>query len=294
MPLLASLCNLQQVASSGLLLVGYAGKTPRIVDIGAGRLRCFGCTGLVVSDSLLYCAWLGPEFNSFLSVLDAFTLAVLESRPLEDIKDVHSLCVSEGWLYLASTGTDEIRRIETARVGGKSELVWRATSSGSDTHHVNAILTLERRILCSAFGPMKGERKSTALDGYVVDIASNEVLWRGIEHPHSLAVGPDDIYVAESRRARVRGLRTGRVYPVDGYARGVAFTRDGRLVAGSSRGRARSRSLGTIENPFDPGELEGQTGLTFFDLGDDKESPPSTAYIDLSDHGPEIYDIAEL
>jgi hypothetical protein len=244
---------------------------------------------------LLYCAWIGPEQGSFLSILDVSTLTVLECVPLKDVTDVHSICVRDEWLYLVSTGTDEVRRLNVSSVDRPSELVWRASSHGSDTHHVNSILATGTRLLCSAFGPKSGERWSTALAGYVVDVESNELLCSGIEHPHSLVSGPDDIYVAESRRARVRGLRTGRTLAVDGYARGLAFLADGRMVAGSSQGRTHSRELETIENPADPGERHGKTSLAFFALaGETQTQSTSIVEVDLSEHGPEVYDITVL
>jgi hypothetical protein len=293
MSILVTLCNLPQ-PGSGLLVVDYPRDATRLIDIGAGG-RCVGCTGMSVCDSQLYCAWIGPEQGSFVSILDRSTLTVLECTPLNDVKDVHSICAVDGWLYLVSTGTDEVRRVRTGGVGSASELVWRASSAGCDTHHINSILALDGRLLCSAFGPKITERWSTAVEGYIVDIGSNESLYRDIEHPHSLAASQEDLYVAESRRARVRGLRTGRTVPVEGYARGLAFCRDGRVVTGSSRGRARSRSLGTIENPADPGEPEGRTGLIFLSaFGETEGRNAPNVHVDLSEHGPEIYDIVVL
>ena len=292
--ILVSLCNLPQAASSGLLQVDSAGHDTRLIDIGSGG-RCVGCTGLAFGESLLYCAWIGPEKGCFLSILDVSSLAVLECVPLADVSDVHSLGVCDGWLYLVSTGTDEVRRIPANQVASRSELVWRASSSGSDTHHVNSILAIGARLMCSAFGPKRGERWSSATDGYVIDIGSGQLMCQGIEHPHSLAIGPDDIYVVESRRARVRGLRSERCLEVNGYARGLAFRSDWTAVVATSRGRAHSRELKTIENPADPGEAHGTTGLAVFgSLDEAQRQHASVTHIDLADYGPEIYDVAIL
>ncbi|HEU4879161.1 MAG TPA: hypothetical protein VFT21_06910 [Gemmatimonadaceae bacterium] len=292
--ILVTLCNLPQAGSSGLLLVEHPGDSRRLVDIGAAG-QCVGCTGLAISDSLLYCAWIGPGQGSFVSILDASSLAVLECVPLNEIKDVHSICVCDSWLYLVSTGTDEVRRVGKTRVGRETEVVWRASSSGCDTHHVNSILTCGTQLLCSAFGLRTGERWSTAVDGYVIDIGSSHVMYRGLEHPHSLALGSDDIYVVESRRARVRGLRGGTCFAVDGYARGLVFLPDWGGIVGTSRGRARSLGLGTVENPADPGEVYGTSRLAVFGALDKTglESPDGIR-IDLTNYGPEIYDIATL
>jgi hypothetical protein len=293
MKLLVSLCNLPQPGSSGLLLVDPADQTPdraRLVDIGAPPSAVRGCVGVWVADDAVYCAWIGPEQQSYISVLEKQTLAPLETGKLEDVRDVHSICVEDGWIYVVSTGADEVRRLQASRAGGRSELVWRASPAGQDTHHPNSILPAGGRLLCTAFGPKSADRWSSAVSGYVIDVGSNEILWAGLEHPHSLRSGPDDLYVAESRRGRVRGVASGRQFPVDGYARGLAFA-DGLAIAGISRGRARSRQ-GTIENPDDPGEPAGAPGLALFRTGEPGDARAD--HIDLSAFGPEIYDVAVL
>jgi hypothetical protein len=245
-----------------------------------------------VDDRGVYCVWIADAKRSYLTVLDRKTLAALQTSALEGVHDPHSIAAVDGWIYIAATGTDEVRRVEARRPERPSELVWRASPEGRDTHHVNSILSVDRRLLCSAFGPKSGTHWSTALSGYVVDMTTGDVLWHDIEHPHSLARGTDDLYIAESRRARVKGLTTGCVLEVDGYARGLAFGPDRAVVTGSSRGRARSRSLGTIENPADAGDLSGQVGLVL--LRQTAGGFSREAAFDLSAFEAEVYDIAIL
>ena len=64
---------------------------------------------------------------------------------------------------------------------------------------------------------------------------------------------------------------------------------NGQLV-GVSRGRNRSRSLGTIENPADVGDESGSAALYGFDVRRPITEEHLTA-IDLSRYGPEIYDV---
>jgi len=168
-----------------------------------------GYVGLWADRDRVYCAWAGVNGSSHLSALERPALTLLDVTPLEGIKDVRSITVVDGFLYAVSTGTDEVRRVPLDRLGQPSEVVWRASGAGSDTHHVNSIVNAGHRILCSAFGPKTGTRWSTALVGYVVDIQSGELVCRGVEHPHSVTVASDDVYVAESRRARVRGISRG-------------------------------------------------------------------------------------
>ena len=293
MQLLVSLCNLSQPGASGLVLV-TPGRPTRTVMIGAPEKGVAGCVGLWAERSHVYCAWAGTDGRSYLSALEQRTFEIVDMVPLGGVKDVHSITVLDQYLYLVSTGTDEVRRVALDRLGAPSEVVWRASSANCDTHHVNAIVNAGGRILCSAFGPKAGTRWSTALDGYIVDIQSGSVLCRGIEHPHSVMATSDDVYVAESRRARVRGLAHGRTMNVDGYARGLCLSDEG-FVVGVSTGRSRSRSLGTIENAADPGDPAGEAGLSFFrDLLPHSPGCVPDDAMDLSKHGPEIYDVLLL
>jgi hypothetical protein len=290
--LLVSLCNLSRPGSTALVRIDSATGTIDPVSLGEPPDTIRGCTGIGLDRQHVYCVWIADAERSYLSVLARSTLTPLHVVRLPNIHDPHSIAVVDGWIYVAATGTDEVRRVEASRPDGQSEVVWRASVEGRDTHHVNSILPVDGRLLCSAFGPKTGTRWSSALEGYVVDIASGDVLWKGIEQPHSLAQGPDGVYVAESRRARVRGLHAARTFYVNGYARGLAFGPRGQIVAGSSPGRARSRSLGTIENPADSGELSGLSGIIL--ATSSASAFDQEIVIDLSTYEAEVYDIAVL
>ncbi len=290
--LLVSFCNLTRAGATALVRVDTTTRKIEPVPLGDPPDTIRGCTGIAMDAEHVYCVWIIDAERSYVSVLDRPTLMPVEVLMLPDVRDPHSIAAADGWIYIAATGTDEVRRVESARLGEPSEVVWRATAEERDTHHVNSLLVLDGRLLCSAFGPKSADRWSTALDGYVADTTTGEILWKGIEQPHSLAVGPDGLYIAESRRARIKGLHSGRTLYVEGYARGLAFGPDRSLVAGSSPGRARSRSLGTIENPADAGELSGLLGLAIAD--GDAGAFQEDATIDLSSFQAEIYDVLVL
>jgi len=78
----------------------------------------------------------------------------------------------------------------------------------------------------------------------------------------------------------------------------VTVSRHTALVVQSSisrRGRARSLELGTIENPADPGEASGTSGMRVFSsLDETRVEPLNVMHIDLTNYGPEIHDIAIL
>jgi len=193
-----------------------------------------------------------------------------------------------------STGTDEVRRLPRGNSGGPTEVVWRATPAEVDTHHLNSILPVDGRLLCSGFGPKTGQRWSTASDGYVVDLNSGDIRWRGIQHPHSLTVGHDDLYIVESRRAQIKSLLRDDAFSVEGYARGLAAAEDGTCVAGVSRGRKVSRNPAIVENPADDGEFTGKAGLVWFRRSHGQPGFQRLKELDLSSYGTEVYDVALL
>jgi hypothetical protein len=290
--LLVSFCNLSRAGAAALALVDTVTGRSVPVPLGDPPDTIRGCTGIALDAQYVYCVWIVDAEHSHLSVLERSTLTPVDVTPLPDIRDPHSIAVTDGWIYIAATGTDEVRRAELARLGQASEAVWRASDEGCDTHHVNSLLVVDGHLLCSAFGPRTESRWSTALDGYIADTTTGEILWKCIEQPHSLTHGPDGLYIAESRRARVRCLHNGRALEVDGYARGLAFGPDGSIVAGSSPGRSRSRSLGTVENPADAGELSGFLGLAIAD--GDGGVFVGEGTVDLSAFAAEIYDVLVL
>jgi len=292
MRLLVSLCNLPQPRSTGLLLIDDANDEIRWLDIGMPDESLAGCTGVWVGEDTVHCVATAVDGRTILSVLDRRTCSVLDVGYPENVKDVHSVAVIDGDTYLVSTGTDEVRRLPRGSTAGATEVVWRATPAGADTHHLNSILPVDGRLLCSVSVPSRdsaGARRSMA-----VDLHSGEIAWRGIEHPHSLAVGHNDLYIVESRRARIRSLVRGDAFGVEAYARGLAMAADGTGVAGVSRGRRGSRSLGTIENPGDDGEFTGTAGLVWFSRTDGDAGFRHLKELDLSLYGTEVYDVIVL
>ena len=294
MRFLVSLCNLPQPRSTGLLLVDDSDGAIGWLDIGMPEASLLGCTGVWIGDDTVHCVATAVDGRTILSVLDRRTCEVLDIGHPDNVKDVHSVTVVDAEAYLVSTGTDEVRRLPRGNSGGPTEVVWRATPAEVDTHHLNSILPVDGRLLCSGFGPKTGQRWSTASDGYVVDLNSGDIRWRGIQHPHSLTVGHDDLYIVESRRAQIKSLLRDDAFSVEGYARGLAAAEDGTYVAGVSRGRKVSRNLGIVENPADDGEFTGKAGLVWFRRSHGQPGFQRLKELDLSSYGTEVYDVALL
>lgn len=291
MRLLVSFCNLPTPRPTGLLELDTHDDARRWVPVNGGTPAVQSTTGIACTDLRAYVVWLSTDKQCFLSLLERPSLGLIDVYPLAGVRDAHSVTVVDGDVFVVSTGTDELWRFPTSgdRLG-PGHAVWRASAEGRDTHHVNAVAYVDARICCSAFGPKPGPLWSTAIDGYVIDVERNEKLGAGLEHPHSLVAYNGDVYIAESRRARVRCLTRERSYDVGGYARGLCVLPDGRAVTATSTARRQSKSTGIVENPADPGESTGRAALDVRRIDDGAPQGPMME-IDLSEFGSEIYDV---
>lgn len=292
MRLLVSFCNFSAPQPTGLLELGAEQNGPRWVPVHDDTRSIRSATGLTHTPSRLYAVWLDEQQRCFVSVLELPSLGVISVDRLAGVRDAHSACISDGSLCVVSTGTDELWRFPIAGDSvGAGEVIWRASDRGEDTHHVNSVAEVGGRLCCTAFGPKRGALWSTAVDGYVVDVERGDVLSSALEHPHSLHCEGDDVYVAESRRARVHCLTSATTHDVGGYARGLCVLPE-TIVTATSSARVRSKSTGVVENPADPGDPFGQAGLSVIAKAPHAAGRPR--WIDLSTFGQEIYDIACL
>lgn len=239
--------------------------------------------GLAADAANVYCAYT-QSGASFLAVCDIRANRIVESMPLASVRDVHSVVFEGGALIVASTGNDSIVRVRLS--DGAGEVLWRANSGGTDTHHVNGLHVYDGRVLCTAFGPRLGPSWADAVDGYVYDLTTGAYLMRGIYQPHSLASNGAELYFCESARGAIRSLR-GDVQYVAGYARGLAFTGDGAYAAGCSVARRADGVPGAaFGNPAEAGARSGVCAVYFGSLVECAISRERLDHL-----GSEIYDV---
>lgn len=289
---LVSFCNFSPARSHGLLAFDIAGSSHEWIDVHGGNATLVSVTGVWCAAQRVYAAWIDSEHRSFVSVLERPSLGLVSVQPLSDVRDAHSVCVHEGALLVVSTGTDQVWRYALQGDAiGSGEPVWSATGERRDTHHLNSIAPVGDALWCSGFGPKAGDLWSSALEGYVVDVGTGDTVASRLQHPHSLLAANGEVFVAESRRARVRCLTADRAFDVGGYARGLCFLPDGTCATGLSAARVQSRSTGVVENPADPGEAFGGAGVFLRAPGG---QPAPDRHIDLSRFGSEIYDVVSL
>lgn len=245
--------------------------------------------GLTVGSNRVFFLFLS-EGSFFLAALDREDLTLAYCQELPGIKDGHSILAMEDYLYIVSTGTDEVKRYVLENNGVRSpEIFWRASTSGVDTHHINSIVEIDGEIFVSAFGPKDGPLWSSAVHGYIHNITRDIRIKDGIYHPHSLSQTKSVLYYCDSSRKSLCTLDQAQ-FKVDGYARGIAWLSDERVCVGSSIGRRVSKSTGLIANPADPGAAAGRSRVSIGNIKNKKV----IAEFDLSSYGPEIYDIVSL
>ena len=245
-------------------------------------------TGLCTGQEKVFL--LCPGEPSAIAILAGKDLSCLSTQFLPEIFDAHSVIYHEGKLYIASTGTDEIIAYDVMdNLLLSPEIVWKASDTHKDTHHVNSIINIEGDFYISAFGPKNGELHSSAKNGYIHNISRDERIKGNIYHPHTLAARNETIYFCESSSGNFCSIEE-TLFHLNGYARGIAWLDDNTIAVATSIGRKKSKSTGKVLNPADPGAPIGSCAVSIYRL--DPKACLTT--IDFSDFSSEIYDILNL
>ena len=261
-------------------------------------LGAHGVTGLALTDSHLLAAVQNSSMGPFLAIFDRQAFQFIDRHVFELARDVHSIVVDGNDVVVASSGTDEVVRVrlEGSRVISEA-VVWRPDSSAprGDYHHLNALCHANGDLLVSGFGRKPGKLWSSAHDGFIFNITTNQVVVCNIDQPHSIVALGETLAYCESRRMRIRTVNDSRQVTLPGYTRGLCRTGDTLCVA-LSQGRKSSKSTGIIENPSDAVEV-AEDSATLPLQGTCSVVCASVATfeplwtIDLSLYASEIYDL---
>lgn len=302
MKLLVSFCNIDRLTRSSVK------RSPLcLIDITTHQLigltipfipDSIGITGLTQDTEYIYAAY--QSHRPGVIVLSKRGLGVRDVVVLDGISDTHSLYIKNQYLYVVSTGNDSIVRyaVHGGKINKKSrQVIWKPVGSQGkiNTHHVNSIVSCKGRLIASAFGPKKGTFRSSATNGYIIDIKNNRRIIHGIYHPHSISVADDTVYYCESATKTVFENHIPLLKFTDGYVRGLTKQRD-TVMVGLSSFRTTSKSTGLAVNPFDlGGSLHTTCRLVVADFAAARASAPPDIYAyDLSRFYTEIYDIIVL
>jgi len=245
-------------------------------------------TGISQDSKYLYL--LSPGQTTQLSILDKQTLSSVSCQELPEVHDAHSILAYNGKLYVVSTGTDEIITYDIKDQSAiNPKIFWKIESSNKDTNHINSINNIKGDFYITAFGPKAAKLHSSARNGYILNISKGTKIKKNIYHPHTLSVRNGTMYYCESSRKYFCSL-TEDLLALNGYARGIAWINDHIVCVATSVGRTVSKSTGQILNPADPGTPSGACEITIYNIVEKK----ILAKIDLSEFGPEIYDLLLL
>jgi hypothetical protein len=283
--ILLSFCNLPVPRRTGLLRLELDSESTSEVMLGIEN-TVESCTGLTAVHEKIYLLFVSRGMH-YLGALRQGDLRPLHHQPLPEIKEGHSILAKDGYLYVVSTGTDEVFRYELGPAGvSNPSVIWRASNVGTDTHHVNSIIEWQGSLAISAFGPKFGTLWASAMDGYIHDITRDRRIKGGIYHPHSLSTWGHRLCYFESYRKLFWCLE-GPLASLDSYSRGVCWLSNELVCLADSIGRRFSKSTGLIANPADPGERAGNCGVTLRDIAHGR----TIKRMSLRGFGPEIYDL---
>jgi tetratricopeptide (TPR) repeat protein len=248
-----------------------------------------GMTGLCRHDGVIYCG---------LQTAPSTMVAIRQGAPefetirLKNVRNFHSAVSYGDRILIVSTGADCVVSFDPQT--RKEEVVYRVSSAGRDTLHLNGIALYRGSPVISMKGPNEPETGKLRT-GEVRNLVSGQTLIQGLREPHSVFAAGDELFVLESATAQLIGYAKGRVRPVAslaGYLRGLHVGRDLTLI-GRSGYRTLSASFGADRN------------RPYF-LPDDKVPEPmrSAIYalkaggefiaIETSDIAHEVYDLLEL
>jgi len=293
---LISFCN---VVNDGpmLGLLDVTRRTFRAVDVPPDVKGHRGLTGLAASDRYIYAGvqWRRrrDDANSRLLILDRHDLSFVALHTFQSVQRVHSLLVDGDAIYAVSTGSDEVIRCDLQNgILGSEVVVWRPVADGprEDTRHINSIVAFDNSLYISAFGPKQDQLWSSVRNsGYVVNVATGEVVATGLQHPHSLTVAGEALAFCESKAAAIQIVGRGvMARDLPGYARGLCQVETSLLV-GTGVSRHVSESTGKPVVNRDDIE-DGRCTVTAVAMRNGEKE----FVMDLSAHGREIYDLLPL
>lgn len=289
--LLISFCNFNGARPSGLLYYQLSTGTAQWVTLGhpAGVLVYSG-TGIGQTIRYIFHVYLANS-QTYISILDKQDhLRPVVNQQLLEVSDPHSIAVSAEQVFVVSTGTDEVLSYQWSLTALEHPTVlWNASDTGIDLHHVNSVALTPDKLVCSAFGPRSAEKWSSAQKGYIFSISDNKVIKDDIYHPHSTSYFLQKVWYCESSLSSVHNL-DGLVCKIPGYLRGLASLDENTLLIGSSVGRHNLRNPNVTNLPSDTGPAAGTCAVTAYNI---KEKTVEFQ-IEFGEYGQEIYDIAVL
>ncbi|MBV8727496.1 MAG: hypothetical protein JO233_06900, partial [Candidatus Eremiobacteraeota bacterium] len=152
-------------------VIEKAGGEIRWLDFAPHRL--YSARGIAHHEGSLFVVGIAAG-GSGLAVFDTIAWKLRGFSILDGIADVHSICMADGAIIAASTGSDKIVRITDNGTNHTYETLWSPSSGEHDLNHVNAVCFHKGELYCCAFGPKSSDRWKSAQNGYIYNITRNK------------------------------------------------------------------------------------------------------------------------
>jgi hypothetical protein len=313
MKLLVSTCNLGVDDISGIFEIDILTKEAKYIQfedktIGLKHSRTTEDKKLEI-DTLSGTTGLTPFRDGYAAVFQGFLPAMILyfdrsysikqawSTPLQD---PHSMLGVGHDLYCVSSGNNCVYRIDTQNIVELPAIEilnkswYLEDNSEIDTVHLNSITYHAGCFFISAFGKKSAERWSSARDGYIKNITTNQIVCSSYQ-PHSLFPYKNKLYFCESPTSAIR-TTSGEILrlPKPGYTRGLAIYNE-LLFVGVSAGRKVSKSTSLPSNSADPEQLKSHCRIYVYKLNHTRlDESELVSIIELKDRAYEIYDICVI
>lgn len=243
-----------------------------------------GITGITIDDNFIYAITQSKNKPELLKI-DHENFQLITSKKLNIISDPHSILIANNHLLVCSTGTNSIEVFDTKNLIHQKTL-WQHpnTEKKFDQVHLNSIFFHKNQLWASCFGRKKGEKWSSAKKGYVINTNNNIKKYK-IHHPHSATSFKKQIFYCESAFGKIYcGDKSINKFS-NTYVRGLKINTKF-IVAGTSTGRKKSKSTGTINTSVDTGHFIAKTGILIIN-----KKNKQYQYFDFSNFGTEIFDL---
>lgn len=210
------------------------------------------------------------------------------------VEQAHTTVNVDDKLYIAANVRDCV--IESQPDKEQHTVFWKDNPGRVDTLHVNSIAHYQGDFYISAFGPRK-DLWHTSEGGYIQNITTGEKVVTGLKQPHSLLVYGNQLYYCVSSCGEIRRLGGDDCLRVAdrSYLRGLAMN-DSYIVAGTSKGRKKSKSTGKdlVTNFTDPGKPVGNCAVHLYSRSFPLDTCERLKTVYLDDYATEIFDILPL
>lgn len=199
-----------------------------------------------------YIAFVTQSSPSYLVIVEIQNQKIIAAKSLKKCVDSHSIVYHENYIYVVSSGTNEIYRLQFINnTLGNEELFWRypGVSYDKDEVHLNGLAIDNGNFIASCFGYRASDGTFTKDQGRIFYL-NGKSIHEGLAQPHSPRVENQKLFFAESWRSNIyvydkageEDWKIRTIFQIKGYLRGLTLNKNHLYIASSiSRNISRSQ-----------------------------------------------------